>query len=247
MVNIKLMMDSNIVVDCACVIHGNAYEWKYVENLYSMLTRNFSWPIRLHVYTESHRPVPEHMIKHVLEEWPGIAGPKKAWWYKMQLFNPKQFSGQLLYFDLDVVITGSLDWIISLDQKYFWCINDFRHIWRKDDVGINSSVMYWNTKRFQEIWRKFSHVDIEQHVLKFKGDQDYVSEAVDHRDRRYFDHDRIQSWRWQVLDGGLDPTTQRSRCPGQGPVLTPQTRIVVFHGKPKPHEITDICITQHWR
>ena len=53
--------DDNLPIDCACVIHGDVYSWKYVDVLYSMLSRNLSRPIRMHVYTEQHLEVPPHM------------------------------------------------------------------------------------------------------------------------------------------------------------------------------------------
>ena len=52
-------------IDCACVIHSDVYSWRYVDTLYNMLVRNLSREVRLHVYTEQDRPVPDHMIKHV--------------------------------------------------------------------------------------------------------------------------------------------------------------------------------------
>ncbi len=93
-------------VDCACVIHGSGYDWIYVDRLYSMLSRHISRGIRLHVYTEPGRPVPPHMIRHNLQEWPGVSGRKQSWWYKMQLFNPAHHQGQLLYM-LDLLIAFS--------------------------------------------------------------------------------------------------------------------------------------------
>jgi hypothetical protein len=53
------------ITDCACVIHGTGYDWQYVDKLYNMLTRHLPQGIRFHVYTEEHRSVPSHMIKHV--------------------------------------------------------------------------------------------------------------------------------------------------------------------------------------
>ena len=61
-------------VDCACVIHGTGYDFTYVDRLYSMLNRHLSRGARLHVYTEAGRPVPNHMIRHDLTEWPGVTG-----------------------------------------------------------------------------------------------------------------------------------------------------------------------------
>ena len=57
------------MIDCACVIHGSGYKWEYVEKLYNMLNRGLRNRMRLHVYTEADRPVPDHMVKHVLEDW----------------------------------------------------------------------------------------------------------------------------------------------------------------------------------
>ena len=98
-------------VDCACVIHGTGYDWIYVERLYNMLSRNLPNGIRFHVYTEHDRLVPAHMIKHVLTDWPEISGPKRSWWYKLQLFNSAHHQGNLLYFDLDTVILRDISWI----------------------------------------------------------------------------------------------------------------------------------------
>jgi len=57
------------------------------------------------------------MIKHVLTEWPGVAGPKRSWWYKMQLFNNEHHQGDLLYFDLDTVIVRDISWIARLPTE----------------------------------------------------------------------------------------------------------------------------------
>ena len=235
------------IIDCACVIHGTTYTWDYVEKLHSMVTRHLSWPIRLHVFTESDRPVPAPMIKHDLEIWPGIGGPRSAWWYKMQLFNPENFAGPLLYFDLDVIISGNLDWIVASDLDYFWAIRDFKHLWRPESRTLNSSVMYWDTTKFQNIWRQFSNTDLLKIVAKYKGDQDFLTDAVDTRRQRFFDADRVHSWRWQAHDGGLDFATRKYKTPGSGAVVAPTAQILICHGKPKPHEILDEFVVKHWR
>jgi hypothetical protein len=127
------------------------------------------------------------MIKHDLIEWPGVAGPKKAWWYKMQLFNSKAYSGKLLYLDLDVVITGNLDWIPSLDERYFWCAKDFKYLWRPNWTGINSSVMYWDTHRYRRVWKNFKVDNLPEIMKKYPGDQDYITAAIDLTDRKFME------------------------------------------------------------
>lgn len=244
-------MDSKIsnipaVIDCACVIHSDGYDWQYVEKLYSMLERNLSSPIRFHVYTEHDRAVPANMIKHCLTEWPGISGPKRSWWYKMQLFDPAHFQGQLLYFDLDVVITGSIDWVTQLSRRNFWAIHDFKRLWKPSCYTINSSVMYYDTNIYSYVWEKFQRHNLNDLVVQYKGDQDFITEAVDRSHLRYFDLDKVVSWRWQAFDGGLKNRFRTYNAPGSGTMIPKNASILIFHGDPKPHNLTDPVITKHW-
>jgi hypothetical protein len=233
-------------VNCACVIHGTAYSWTYVERLYNMLSRHITPGIKLHVYTEADRPVPEPMIKHELTTWP-IPSPKKSWWYKMQLFNPAHHSGPLLYFDLDTVIVGNIDWIWQQPTTYFWAIRDFKYLWRPNYTGINSSVMWWNTQHYQNMWDTFAQQDLATTMRKYPGDQDYISEIIPQNQRRFFDTNRVQSWRWQCLDGGYNFRKRRHQAPGTGTQIIDSTSIMVFHGNPKPEQITDSVVLQHWQ
>lgn len=243
---LDLSKKSGAPIDCACVIHGKVYTWDYVERLFAMLTRNFSCPINLHVFTEHDRPVPGHMIKHILTDWPGVSGKKKAWWYKMQMFNPEHVKGQLLYFDLDTVISGDLDWIRTLPTQYFWAIKDFKYLWRANWQGINSSVMYWDTVKYSHIWQNFQQRDLSSILGLYPGDQDYLTEMIDKKDVKFLPENSVKSWRWQVHDGGMDFRSRAYRRPGAGAVLDPHTKIMIFHGTPKPHEIHDPVIERFW-
>lgn len=233
-------------VDCACVFHSNGYEWNYVEHLHQNLQRNISRPLRFHVFTEESRQVPHGMIKHNLYEWDGISGPKKSWWYKMQMFNDQHIQSPVLYLDLDVMITGNLDWIWDLDTNYFWTIRDFKYLWRPNHRGLNSSLMFWDTKNFSHIWRDFSKREISQVVREFRGDQDYLTSILKDDERRFLPEGICKSYRWQIKDGGMDMRTHTYRFPESGAKIPPDTKVVVFHGHPKPHEIEDTLVRRHW-
>jgi hypothetical protein len=240
-------MDTTIeTIDCACVIHGTAYDWTYVERLYNMLSRHLTRDIRLHVYTEADRPVPASMIKHALEDW-GISGPRRGWWYKLQLFNSAYHTGPMLYFDLDTVIVDNIDWICDLPLSYFWTVQDFKYLWRPNYQSINSSVMWWNTSKFDHVWNSVANTDIHSILRRHRGDQDFLNVAIADSDRRYLDPARVKSWRWQCKDGGYDFASKSYKMPNTGTVLTKETGVLVFHGKPKPIEIHDPCIDRHWR
>jgi hypothetical protein len=234
-------------VDCACVIHGTAYSWDYVERLYSMLIANSNRKIRMHVFTEPERAVPSYMIKHVLEEWPGISGPKKSWWYKMQMFDSNYIPGRVFYLDLDTVVVGNIDWIWELNDDYFWAIRDFKYLWRPGWHGLNSSVMSWNTTKYDWIWRAFRKQDVVLLSKKYHGDQDYLDTVLTDKQLRFITDGVAKSWRWQCLDGGMDMKSRQYRSPGSGTSLAPDTKIVVFHGHPKPHEVVDPLISQLWK
>jgi hypothetical protein len=212
-----------------------------------MLNQNLTDGFRLHVYTEADRAVPAHMIKHNLIEWPGISGPRKSWWYKLQLFNSQHHAGNLLYLDLDMVLVRPIDWIRTLDLKYFWAVKDFRYLQKPQLATLNSSMMWWNVSAYDYVWKSFVQCNIEQISKKFHGDQDYLAQTIDRKSQRFFEDRYFQSYRWQCLDGGFNFQKRLYHTPGTGVAVTDDTSAIVFHGKPKPHEVQDPLIQQHWQ
>ena len=239
-------MENNTTMNCACVIHSNKYDWTYVQKLYNMLEKHSRREIKFHVFTEKERPVPAHMVKHCLEDWPGVSGPKKSWWYKIQLFNNTHISGPLLYMDLDVVLAQNIDWIWELDTQFFWAVHDFRRLWRPSWGGLNSSIMYWNTEKWGQIWENFKSKNIASTIKQFHGDQDFLNTQFTENQLCFFDNSLIKSWRWQLKDGGLNPKTRLYNKPGAGTLLDSNTAIMIFHGDPKPHEVHDTVIKTLW-
>lgn len=237
----------NQILDCACVIHDKAYDWTYVEKLYSALKRNLTPQVRLHVYTEPSRPVPADYIKHDLIEFPGVAGPKKSWWYKLQLFREDLHRGPLLYLDLDTVIVSDLDWILPCNTDYFWAIHDFKHLWKKNWQGLNSSIMWFDTQQWAWIWDTFSRSNLKQIMRENHGDQDYLNKLIPPEKKRFFPENKISSYRWQVLDGGYDFKRRVHRQPDSGAHIDQDTSLIIFHGNPKPHQIQDPKLLQCWQ
>lgn len=233
-------------INCACVIHGTGYTWDYVDRLYSMLSRHLSAEVRLHVYTEENRPVPEPYIKHILDDWK-ISGPKQSWWYKIQLFDTTKFAGPLLYFDLDIVIINNVDWIPRLSLDYFWTVRDFKFLWNTVSQNSNTSIMWFDTKKFDYVYKNFKKYELQNILLKYRGDQDFVTDEISTGIRRFFDQNRVKSWRWECLDGGYNFIKKKHNSPGIGTEFPDSASILVFHGHPKPSETTDPVILQHWK
>jgi hypothetical protein len=186
------------------------------------------------------------MIKHCLTDWQGIAGPKKSWWYKMQMFDPGHFAGDLLYFDLDVVICRDIGWITQNTPQKFWTIRDFRYLQRPGYNRMNSSVMWWNVQTFAWIWQQFQTVTPEAAARQYPGDQDFLQATIGPDHCRFLPDSAVQSWRWSAWEGGMDFNRRQSRAPGTGAHIAPTTSILVFHGNPKPHQVRDAQIQSWW-
>lgn len=230
-------------INCACLIHGDKYDFDYVNKLYSQLTRAFSVPVVLHVFCEESREIPESYIKHSLVDW-NLTGSNQAWWYKIQLFDRRHFDGPVVYFDLDIVVTGALDWIVNLPLDYFWSIQDFRYLWRPSSTMMNSSVMYWDASRF---WSVFDEFSVARATALHRGDQEYLSTIIRPPLLKFFDHRSVVSWRWQAVAGGYDFVHRRHHDESQSAWIPDTVSLLVFHGDPKPHEVTDPIVVNNWR
>lgn len=106
--------------------------------------------------------------------------------------------------------------------------------------------MAFDNRNFEHIWPKFrDNKDRLMHM--YHGDQDYLNaEIIEHR--RYLPENKIESYRWQVLHGGMDFRTRT--YPQQQDIdvkIGDDTAIIVFHGDPKPHEVNNSKLQPYWR
>jgi hypothetical protein len=106
--------------------------------------------------------------------------------------------------------------------------------------------MYWHTEKFAKVWTEFSKQHIPKLCSQYHGDQDYLSVVLKSNQRRFFPEKSALSWRWQALDGGIDPYKRTHLHPGQGTQFGPETSLLIFHGQPKPDRVTDTVIKNHW-
>ena len=210
-------------VVCVLKSEGSSmYDAEWVYKLQRAVERNLSIPHQFICFSDI-----ELDCEHVkLEE------NFNGWWNKIQLFNPSFFLGETLYFDLDVVITKSLDELVTnlknSKTNLFMC---------KEPAGVsNSSVMYWKLPidNLYEIYKK----DPEMYHEKYKtipliGDQAFISEN--------YNHDYVEQ---HLPDGYISWTDSKSLN------LNSNTGLIVFTSiKSKPSKrifINDPIIKQHW-
>jgi hypothetical protein len=207
----------------ACVKWGTRYSEVWARRLQSMVARHLSIPHRFVCLTD--------------ESVPGIDCVKletalTGWWTKLELFKPGRFVGDVLYLDLDVVVTQSIDEIVSsarADQHKLWMRDDFSYSLRnpRRDLDIdtrrllggpgvcNSSVMAWHSDNMRAIWDEFDPA-----VMKvLHGDQNYISRLL-----------------WPDRIGFLPDALVGSYKYGQLR-HEPMAPVMVFHGSPKMDEL----------
>jgi hypothetical protein len=131
----------------------------------------------------------------------------------------------VLYLDLDVVIMDALDPFFA-EEGAFPLIRDWYHPVRL--VGNSSVYRYRPADR----WALFD--DFRQHtddiVTRIRNEQEYLSEYLEKRGELSF---WPAQWCQSFRVGCLAPWPVRL---WEKPKAPPGTRILIFHGSPKPDE-----------
>ena len=129
-----------------CLKWGTKYPPDHVNRLFSMVRRNLTVDFTFHCLTEDAVGL-DSDIHHLPLETSDL----KGWWYKLSLFRKEFFNleGNILYFDLDVVITGNIDFLATMPGDFLICRGWSRNLmW-------NSSVMRFEAGANADIWDSF--------------------------------------------------------------------------------------------
>lgn len=205
----------------ACVMTNNylGRGVEYVANLRAGVARHLSRPHRFVCLTDDVAAVAATGVDARSVPQSGL----KGWWNKIALFHPSAFQAgeRVLYLDLDTVITGSLD-ELSGYSGVFAMLED---VMVPNRVG--SGVMAWRSgPRTEALWCAFREQGFPDVA---GGDQAFLERAVSRIDRLQ-DHYPNQIASYKMSAG----------------MLSPHTRIVAFHGQPRPHEIVSGWVPRIW-
>jgi hypothetical protein len=204
-----------------CVYWGIKYDTNYVVRLKNMVERNLSVPHRFVCLSDVHIGG--------IDCIPVFASGWDGWWQKVSLFMPNLFpaGARILYLDLDVVITGDLS---TLARQ--WAPQPLTMIYNfgpnRGHAAHNSSVMMWSAgdPRVHPIHDLFTP-DV---MRALHGDQCWIWRVLRENIANWPRH-FIKSYKYDCRGGQVDG----------------QTRIVVFHGDPKPHRCREQWVTENWR
>ena len=227
-----------------CLKHGDKYDYTYVNKLYNMVCRHTSLPIRFHCLTENSDNI--HTDINIIP-LPDL--PVTGWWYKPYLFSSDlKIKGTILYIDLDVIITGSIDKLFSYQPRQFCISQDFVRKQIGPTPRFNSSVMKYSLSKMSYIWRRFK-TDYSYIIRRFHGDQDYIY-SVASSTATHFPAEWILSYKWEVRKSGrlnYDlPLGRRTLVKTENPTIPDECCIAVFHGDPKPDNCQDPYVIENW-
>lgn len=208
----------------ACMKWGTKYGPGYANVLLAMLNRFMTSPFRLICFTDDPDGLDPAMETRPLPEVPIPPGSPERGWNKLGLFHPDIDlpAEPVLFLDLDVVITGSMDVFFEVPGE-FRISNDWD--WRKPGVG-NSSVFRFVPGTQDHIWTRF-HDDPESARNSVRNEQEYVSKTA--RDLAFWPDPLCRSYKRHCLPRGFLKAFRKPRLP-EG------ARVLIFHGDPKPED-----------
>ncbi len=226
-----------------CLKWGDKYSADYVNVLANMVARNTTVPYAFVCFTDN-----SNGIQAGIRVLPLPNLPITGWWYKPYFFCPQlPIKGNLLYFDLDVIIFNNIDNLFTYNPDYFCIIRDFNRHLRPDWKKMNSSVFRLRSGTQEHVWTQFEKDNFVV-TKRLHGDQDWIFNQV--RDTFCFWPDEwIQSYKWEMRN---KPPMSRINgvrnfnVPGE-PIIKPQTSVAVFHGEPHPHNSVDQWCKDNWK
>lgn len=167
-------------------------------------------------YDRSHvERLREQVAEHLTPPYTFIClddSPFRGWWAKISLFETGRFEGRVLYLDLDVSITDSLDDIAYYPEPFVIC-GDWQY-----PLRFNSSVMSWDANGIaSKIYDDF-YWDVQE---EYRGDQEWIFHCLPRA--ATFPRKWVRSYKADLKRG--------KNMLG--------SRVIVYHGSPKPWEVDD--------
>lgn len=205
-----------------CMKWGPKYPAVYVNTLYAMVARNLEPPFRFLCLTDDRSGIRDEVECRDLPPMDiGSSNPAYAW-RKLSVFSPAlhDLSGPVLFLDLDLIIVESLLPFFTHPGRL--CIIEN---WSQAGQGIgNSSVFRFEAGDLQEVLEQFEH-DVAGALGAYRNEQTFLSRVVP--DKTWWPPTWCQSFKRHALPRGPLRLVR-------APTLPAGTKILVFHGDPKP-------------
>lgn len=228
-----------------CVKHGNKYKSEYANRLFNMVSRNTTQKFRFVCLTDDTQGL-DKKIKDIK-----LPKDLSGWWCKPYMFSSElPVDGTILYLDLDLVISGSLDKLWDFSPNNWCIIRDFVRKMRPKWQKYNSSVIKFRKNELNFIWENFKK-NRNTIQKKYLGDQDYLYAISETLPPTFWPDNWIMSYKWEIRHSKEINLKQPrgNRCFKKIEDVKPpkECSIAVFHGDPNPELVEDPWVKQNWR
>lgn len=208
---------------------GGSYNESHVYHIYKSCKKNIKIPFDFYCLTDMNSNFSNAPIKKIplVHNWPG-------YWSKIELFRPNVFqhNQEVLYLDLDTLITNDITDIASIRSKFFG-MRDFNTL-----NLLSSAIMKFNPKDFTYIYDTFKS-DPNRWMKCKGGDQeaihkilriipDYIQDVFPRRMAEFLNHC------WNPKDKNNPVTIEEHHS------------VVCFHGSPKMDDLLDNPIVKNY-
>jgi hypothetical protein len=208
---------------------GTAYGPEYVNILYSMVSRHTTRPFRFVCFTDN--PTDLRREVEALPLPPIDLPPRFQWtpWRKVSLWQKPlaDLDGNVLFLDLDVVVTGNIDPFFDYRPNASFCVAEN---WTQAGSRIgNTSVFRLRAGHHPEIFQALQ-VGAAQVLSAYSNEQIFVSKNVP--EIVFWPADWCLSFKFNLLPRWPLNFIKSATLPASA-------RIVCFMGHPKPVEARD--------
>lgn len=211
---------------------GGIYSELYVNRLASMVKRHTSKKYKFVCLTDIADT--NEFDSNIVDEIVPLVYDLRGWWSKMELFRPEVFNNvQVLYFDLDTLITNNIDDFTSYGGNFF-ALRDFNTL-----VDVSSGIMGWDSNYGHHIFYKFIKGIMSQtiDIFNFKGgDQEAIEYLLNNEPQWVQDlfPNKMAAFKYQCYNT-------------HGVSIPEPTSVVCFHGVPKMIDLVDDpVISYYW-
>ena len=215
-----------------CMKWGTLYGPEYVNRLYAMVRQNISGELRFICLTDDATGIRSEVECHPCPTV-SIAHPySRAGWRKVSLFGRSldlyAMTGDWLYLDLDVVITGSLDDFFTYEtQRPFIVMQN----WTQPSERIGNTSVYRFRVGCAPHLLEMLERDETIYLVKYNNSQTFISREIG--DILHFWPDAwCQLFKVQCVPSWPARYWKTAAIP-QG------CKVVAFPGNPNPHEAMD--------
>ena len=209
-----------------CMKWGDRYDYHYVNRLYSSTMKYTRNQTQLICFTDNIKNINKNVICKPL---PKIKIPDQISftpWRKLSVWQFPLFNltGDILFLDLDLVVTGNLDKFFNYQKGKFCVIEN----WTQKGKGIgNTSCFRFPVKKYQYIFDEFEK-NSQLIWKKYHIEQVYISDIIE--EQIFWPENWCQSFKHSLLPKWPMRIWKTSSLPNE-------TSIVAFTGKPDPEDV----------